>query len=442
VRPETNYAETDGLQIAYQVIGKGPFDLILTPAWTSNLEWYWQDPGVARFCERLSSFCRLILFDKRGTGLSDPVIHTATFEQRLDDIRAVMDAAGSDQAVIFGYSEGGPMSILFAAIYPERVSSLVLWGAVAKGAASKDYPWPPKFRYSISDKTKQLWEPKTAKNSLYMFAPSVAGDEHIRQWWATNIRLGVSPTAGIDILKMFRDADVRHVLPVIHVPTLVLQRAGDSVTVVEEGRYLSNHIPEAKYVELPGTDHLVWWEDPESVLEEIEEFLTGKRGVIQHDRMLATIMFTDIVGSTERAVKMGDRRWRDLLNTHNALIRQEIARFRGCEVQPTGDGFLATFDGPARAIHCACAIRDLVKRLGIEIRAGLHTGECEIKGEYVGGIAAHIAARVMGRAGDSEVWVSGTLKDLVVGSGFQFSDRGKYKLKGVPDEWRLFTVEQ
>ena len=236
---------------------------------------------------------------------------------------------------------------------------------------------------------------------------------------------------------MFHDADVRHTLPVIHVPTLVLQRSGDLITNVEEGRYLANHIPEAKYVELPGTDHLVWWEDSESVLEEIEEFLTGKRGVIQHDRMLATIMFTDIVGSTERAVKIGDRRWRDLLDTHNALIRQEIARFRGHEVETTGDGFIATFDGPARAIHCACAIRDLVKRLGIEIRAGLHTGECEIKGEYVGGIAAHIAARVMGR-----VWVSGTLKDLVVGSGFQFSDRGQHKLKGVPDEWRLFNVEQ
>lgn len=441
MRPETKYADSDGLHIAYQVIGNGPVDLIFTPAWTSNVEWYWQDPSVARFFERLASFCRLILFDKRGTGLSDPVIHTATFERRLDDIRAVMDAVGSDQAVIFGYSEGGPMSILFAATYPERVSSLVLWGAVAKGVASKDYPWPPKFR-SISDKTKQLWEPKTAKNSLYMFAPSVAGDEHIRQWWATNIRLGVSPAAGIDIIKMFHDSDVRQALPIIHVPTLVLQRTGDLIAVVEEGRYLANHIPEAKYVELPGTDHLVWWEDSESVLEEIEEFLTGKRGVIQHDRMLATIMFTDIVGSTERAVKIGDRRWRDLLDTHNALIRQEIARFRGHEVETTGDGFLATFDGPARAIHCACAIRDLVKRLGIEIRVGLHTGECEIKGEYVGGIAAHIAARVMDRARDSEVWVSGTLKDLVVGSGFQFSDRGQHNLKGVPDEWRLFTVEQ
>lgn len=441
MRPETKYAESDGLHIAYQVIGNAPVDLIFTPAWTSNVEWYWQDPGVARFFERLASFCRLILFDKRGTGLSDPVIQTSTFEQRLDDIRAVMDAVGSDKAVIFGYSEGGPMSILFAATYPERVSSLVLCGAVAKGVASKDYPWPPKFR-SISDKTKQLWEPKTAKNSLYMFAPSVAGDEHIRQWWATNIRLGVSPAAGIDIIKMFHDSDVRQALPIINVPTLVLQRTGDLIAVVEEGRYLADHIPEAKYVELPGTDHLVWWEDSESVLEEIEEFLTGKRGVIQHDRMLATIMFTDIVGSTERAVKIGDRRWRDLLDTHNALIRQEIARFRGHEVETTGDGFLATFDGPARAIHCACAIRDLVKRLGIEIRVGLHTGECEIKGEYVGGIATHIAARVMDRARGSEVWVSGTLKDLVVGSGFQFSDRGQHNLKGVPDEWRLFTVEQ
>ncbi len=441
MRPETKYAESDGLHIAYQMIGNGPVDLIFTPAWTSNLEWYWQDPGVARFFERLASFCRLILFDKRGTGLSDPVIQAATFEQRLDDIRAVMDDVGSDQAVIFGYSEGGPMSILFAATYPERVSSLILLGAAAKGSASKDYPWPPKSRV-LSDKTKLLWVSESAKNSLYMFAPSIAADEHIRQWWATNIRLGTSPSAGMEIFKMYLDSDVRQALPAIHVPTLILQRTGDLITVVEEGRYLANNIPEAKYVELPGTDHLAWWEDTESVLVEIEEFLTGKRGATQLDRMLATIMFTDIVGSTERAVKMGDRRWRDLLDTHNDLLRQEIARFRGREVQSTGDGFLATFDGPARAIHCACAIRDLVKRLGIEIRVGLHTGECEIKGEYVGGIAAHIAARVMGKAGDSEVWVSSTVKDLVVGSGFQFNDRGKHNLKGVPDEWRLFTVEQ
>jgi pimeloyl-ACP methyl ester carboxylesterase len=439
--PETKYAESDGLNIAYQVIGNGPVDLIFTPAWTSNLEWYWQEPGVARFFERLASFCRLILFDKRGTGLSDPVINAATFEQRLDDIRAVMDAVGSDQAVILGYSEGGPMSILFSATYPERVSSLILLGAPAKGSASKDYPWPPKSR-ELSDKTKLHWKSESAKNSLYMYAPSVAADEHIRQWWATNIRLGTSPAAGMDIFKMFLDSDVRQALPVVHVPTLVLQRTGDLITVVEEGRYLANHIPGAKYVELPGTDHLVWWEDVESVLEEIEEFLTGKREVSVLDRMLATIMFTDIVGSTERAVKMGDRRWRDLLDTHNDLLRQEIARFRGREVQSTGDGFLATFDGPARAIRCACAIRDLVKRLGIEIRVGLHTGECEIKGEYVGGIAAHIAARVMGKAKDSEVWVSSTVKDLVVGSGFQFNDQGKHNLKGVPDEWRLFTVEQ
>ncbi len=438
MRPETKYAESDGLHIAYQVIGNGPFDLIFIPGFVSNVEWYWQEPSVARFYEYLASFSRLIIFDKRGTGLSDPVKQVPSFEQRIDDVTAVMNAVESEHAAIIGISEGGPMSILFAATYPERVSSLVLFGAMAKGKASQDYPWVPKTRWA-SDEIRKMWG---SKSSFKWFAPSVADNERLMQWWTMYLRLGASPTMGMEIVKMQQEIDIRQILPVNRVPTLILQRAGDLIVNVEEGRYLANHIPESKYVELPGSDHLVWFENTELILEEIETFLTGKRKVIQLDRMLKTIMFTDIVKSTELVAKMGDQRWRDLLYAHNDLIHQEITRFRGIKVESTGDGVLATFDGPVRAIQCACAIRDLVKELGIEIRAGLHAGECEIMGDAVGGIAVHIAARVLSKAGDSEVWVSRSVKDLVVGSGLQFSDQGKHKLKGVPEEWQLFSVEQ
>ena len=433
---ETRYARSGDIHVAYQVIGNGPLDLVLVPGFVSHVEGWWEEPASARFLERLSSFSRLILFDKRGTGLSDRVAELPTLEERMDDLRAVLENAGSTRAAVLGISEGGAMSVLFAATYPERTSALVLYGTFAQFGSWM--PSPEHFEQFLS-RIERTWG---TGSSLAHFAPSVALDENFRLWWARHERLGASPGAAIALMRMNRDIDVRHVLPTIRVPTLVLHRTSDVTVNVEAGRFQAAQIPGAKYVELPGADHLPFVGDADSILEEIEEFLTGERPAPDADRVLATVLFTDIVGSTELATRFGDRRWRDLLQAHHSIVRRELARFRGREVDTAGDGFLATFDGPARAIRCACAIADSVQPLGLKVRAGLHTGECEIMGPKVGGIAVHIGARVAAMAGADEVWVSSTAKDLVAGSGLRFADRGAHGLKGIPGDWRLFAVER
>ncbi|MGH2662363.1 MAG: alpha/beta fold hydrolase, partial [Actinomycetota bacterium] len=437
----TRYARSGHVHIAYQVVGEGPFDLVYVPGWISNVEYVWEEPRVARFLRRLGSFSRLILFDKRGTGLSDPVpeIELPTLEQRMDDVRAVMDAAGVERAAIFGWSEGGPMSVLFAATYPERSLALITFGTFAKREWSPEYPWAP------TPEERQVWYEQIETDwggevDLPHLAPSAAGDERFREWWATYLRRSASPRTALALGKMNTQIDVRHVLPAVRVPTLLIHRAEDRDASVEEGRYIASRIPGAKFVELPGEDHLPFVGDQDAVLDEIEEFLTGVRRGPKPDRILATVLFTDIVGSTERAAELGDARWRDLLESHHSVVRRELERFRGREIDVAGDGFLATFDGPARAIRCALAITQAVRSLGIEVRAGLHTGECELNDERVSGIAVHTGARVLAMAGPGEVLASGTVKDLVAGAGIEFEDRGQHVLKGVPGEWRLYAV--
>lgn len=442
-QPDTKFAQSSDVSIAYQVVGHGPLDLLVVPGFVSHVEQAWEDPSFTRFLLQLASFSRLILFDKRGTGLSDRISGIPTLEQRMDDVRAVLDAAGSQRVALFGISEGGPMSVLFAATYPERTSGLVLYGTIARGAWAPDYPWGSKPENEETEAWLEGWRKEWGgPYNVEVWAPSMEKDERFRQWWAKYLRLSASPAAVINIFRMNMTIDVRAILPTIHIPTLVLHRVGDRAINIEQGRFFAEHIPGAKFVELSGDDHLWWVGDSEAIVNEIQEFLTGERQTIEPDRVLATILFTDIVNSTKHAAEMGDRRWRDLLDSHNALMHKEISRFRGRAIKSTGDGFLATFDGPARAIRCAFAISDEVRRLGIEMRAGLHTGEIELIGEDVGGIAVHIAARVLAKAEAKEVWVSRTVKDLVVGSGFNFSERGVYDLKGIPGEWRLFTAER
>ena len=440
--PPTKYAKADDASIAYQVIGEGPIDVVLVLGFATHLELQWESPPFARFFERIGSFSRLIIFDKRGTGLSDPVTEVPTLERRIDDVRAVMDAAGSERAALFGISEGGPMSVLFAATHPDRVSALVLHGAMARTTEAPDYPWASPaeaLRESAAEFIAPYWG-QQAEGMLELFAPSLADDPQAVEFTARMERSAASPSMVQQIFEMFLDIDVRAVLPTIHVPTLVLHRRGDRVVNRRAGQDLAAQIPGARYVELPGIDHLPWAGDSEALLGEIEEFLTGARSVPEPDRVLATVMFSDIVGSTERAAELGDARWRALLSAHQAAVRRELTRFRGREVKTLGDGNLATFDGPARAIQCGCAIAKEARSLGLEVRIGLHSGEVELMDGDVGGIAVHIAARVGALATAGEVLVSSTVKDLVAGSGIQFLDRGTKHLKGISDEWRLFAA--
>ncbi len=439
MEPETKYTKSGDVNIAYQVFGEGTIDLVRVPGFFSHLECAWEDPGLARYLRRLASFARTITFDKRGTGLSDRVPDMAlpTLEQRMDDVRAVMDAAGSDRAALMGESEGGAMSALFAATYPQRTSALVLYGSFARPAMI-DVMTVDQRQQFIQILEDTWGAPTNANTSL--FAPSMINDEDFKQRFARLARMGASPRAGARLVQMNMEIDISHVLPAIGVPTLILQRSNDLVAPAASGRYLADRIPGAKYVELPGTDHLAWTGDADAILDEVEEFLTGVRHGPDPDRVLATVLFTDIVESTGHASAIGDRKWMDLLEAHNELAKREIGRFRGRAVKSTGDGVLATFDGPGRAIRCAQAISSRVNDLGIKVRAGLHTGECELQGADVGGIAVHIAARVASLAGADEVFVSSTVKDLVAGSGIQFEERGSRALKGVPDEWRIFAV--
>jgi pimeloyl-ACP methyl ester carboxylesterase len=438
-RRETRYAKSGDLNIAYQVVGEGPRDLIYVPGWISNVELNWEEPALAHVLERLASFSRLILFDKRGTGLSDPVPpdRLPTLEERMDDVRAVLDAVGSRQTAVFGFSEGGLMSVLFAATYPERTTALVLFGVFAKRSWSPDYPWAPK----PDDRAREIadlernWSERMDLDDL---VPSE--DDAFKARLATYFRRSASPGAAVALMWMNTQLDVRDVLPTIQAPTLVMHRTGDLDVNVEEGRWIASRIPGATFVELPGDAHTLWAGNPDEVIDEIEEFLTGARRGPEPDRVLATVLFTDIVGSTEQATKLGDRRWRELLERHHALVRSSLDRYQGREVDTAGDGFMATFDGPARAIRCASAAVAGVRSLGLEIRAGVHTGECERFGDKVAGLAVHTGARVAGAAGPGEVLVSQTVKDLVAGSGIEFEDRGAYELKGVPGEWRLYSV--
>ena len=439
--PETQYAKSGGINIAYQVVGDGPLDLVYVPGWVSNVEGAWEEPTLERFLSRLARFSRLILFDKRGTGLSDPVPESRlpTLEERMDDVRAVMDAAGSERAALFGFSEGGNLSVLFAATYPERTVALVTFGIFAKRLRAPDYPWAP----TPDERTREieLVEREWGREmDLEILAPSAAADPEFKRRLLSYLRRSASPAAAAALSRMNTDIDIREVLPAIHVPALVLHRADDLEANVEEGRWIAGRIPDSTFVELPGRDHLPWVGDQDSVLDEVEEFLTGVRPIREADRVLATVLFTDIVGSTETAAKLGDRRWRDLLEQHHTAVRRELARWRGREVDTAGDGFLATFDGPARAIRCGLAVAADARTLGLEVRAGVHTGECELLGDSGAGIAVHTGARVAAAAEGGEVLVSQTVKDLVAGSGLEFHQRGEHEFKGVPGRWRVYAA--
>ncbi len=437
--PRTRYAKSDDLNIAYQVFGEGQIDLVFVSGLISHVELAWEIPALARFFERLGRFARVINFDKRGQGMSDPVGGVPTLEERMDDVRAVMDAAGVERAAFFTVSEGGPMTLLFTATYPERVSALVLYGTLLKGTYSEDFPCAP---------SRELWdmfieavESEWGSGiSLNLIAPGYALDEDFAAQWGRYERLASSPGMTRDVLRMCTQIDARHVLSAINAPTLVLHRT-EELLPVEGARYMAEHIQGARLVELPGDDHLFCVGDTDALVGEAEEFLTGTRHDHEPDRILATVMFTDIVDSTRRAAELGDRGWRELVERHDQLMRRELDRHRGREVKTMGDGFFATFDGPARAIRCACAARDAIRALGIEIRAGLHTGECELVGNGdVRGIAVNIGARVGSSANAGEVLVSRTVTDLVAGSGIEFADRGLHALKGVPGEWQLYAV--
>jgi pimeloyl-ACP methyl ester carboxylesterase len=440
--PETRYAKSGDVNIAYQVVGDGPPDLVLVLGWVQSFDPGWEIEPIRRFYERLASFSRLILFDKRGTGLSDRVAldDLPTLETRMDDMRAVMDAVGSERAAVLGHSEGGAMCALFAATYPERTQALVMDGSSARTRWAPDYPLgeTDEALEEFERMIVESWGVELFRAILNEVAPSIADDEELIQAHMRAAARAASPGAAAALTRMSAQVDVRHVLPAIRVPTLVLHRAGE--ILAEGSRYVGERIPGAKVVELPGSDHMPWLGDQDRWLDEIEEFLTGVRPHPALDRVLATVLFTDIVGSTELAADLGDRRWRDLLERHNALVRRELGRFRGHELNTAGDGFLATFDGPARAIACAASIRDEARSFGLQIRFGLHTGELELHGSEIRGIAVHTGARVVGKAGPGEVLASSTVKDLVAGSGLEFDDRGSHELKGVPGEWRLYAV--
>lgn len=435
--PLTQYAKSGDVHIAYQTFGKGPLNLVMVPGFVSNIEVYWEQPDFARFLERLGSFARVVTFDKRGTGNSDRVSQVPGLDTRMDDLRAVMDATGMEQAALLGISEGAPLSVLFAATYPDRCRAMVLYGSFSRFSYwfANEAALAAFFGY-----VEKAWGTGA---SIQRFAPSRANDAVFQRWWGRNERLGASPAAVTALMHMNSQIDIREILPTVRTPTLVIHRSDDHAVDVEGGRDLAARIPGARFAELPGNDHFFYVGDNAGeICDLIEEFLTGARSPDPVDRVLATVMFTDIVKSTETAATLGDLRWRDLLTAHNAVIRHNIERFRGREIKTTGDGFLATFDGPARGVRCACAIAQEVKQLGIEIRAGLHTGECELMDDDVGGIAVHVGARIMAHAGASEVIVSSTVKDLVAGSGLNFSDRGIHTLKGVPGDWRIFAVER
>ena len=436
--PETRYARSGGVNIAYQVVGDGPVDLVYVPGFLSHVEWDWEHPPFGRFLRRLASFSRLIVLDKRGTGLSDPVAGEASLDERIDDIRAVMNAAGSERAVLLGVFEGAALSAALAAAEPDRVTGLVLYAGLAKFTADEDYPWgwsPAAIQLYLSA-SEDSWGTGAGAELLVADA-----DERYRTWFARLVRLSASPGMATTLMRMNTSLDVREALPAVTAPVLVLHRTGDPLVGIEHGRYLAERIPDARIVELPGADHWPWAGDADLVVGEIEEFVTGARGAPEPERILTTLLFTDIVSSTERATQVGDRRWRELLEDQQALVRTEIGRFGGREIQTIGDGFFAVFDTPTRAIRCAAAAREAVRVLGLELRAGVHTGECELIGDDLGGIAVHVASRVQAASGPGEIYVSSVVPDLVAGAAIRFEDRGAYTLKGIDGARRLFAAE-
>ncbi len=440
--PDIRYARNGDVSIAYQVVEPrqpSPIDLVVVGGFVSHLEVLWESSLVRSFVERMARFGRVILWDKREQGLSDRLGQPPTLEQGMADLGSVMDAAGSHRAALIGTSEGGPMSILFAASLPERVSHLVLYGTYARLTWAEDYP------AGLPRTPTEQWLERTASRwgesaGVRAFAPSLAEDEEFTLWWKRLLRSGTSPRAALALMKMYLDIDVRPALPAITAPTMIIQRTGDRASDIGLARALADLMPAARYVELPGHDHLWFVGEQDLLLGEIEEFITGTRREREPERVLATVLFTDIVDSTRHAAATGDRDWRRTLERHDELVRRELSRFRGREIKQTGDGFLAVFDGPARAVECGAAITDSVRRLGIEIRAGVHTGECERRGDDLAGLAVHIGARVGTAAQSGEVLVTSTVKDLVIGSDLRFADRGARELKGVPGEWRLYAL--
>jgi class 3 adenylate cyclase len=435
------YADSGGLQIAYQVIGDGPLDVVFAADWANNLELMWENPQTERFLRRFTNYARLILFDMRGMGLSDPVEDLPPIEAWMEDVRAVMSAVGSRRAALVGHGHAGQLCILVAAARPELTEALVTVNSFARLARAEDYPWglPPAAQEAALNAIEAAWGTGSVMYSA--LTPQFADLAWAKEWLARFERASGSPRRAAQKQRLVFDVDIRDVLPAVSVPTLVVQSRGNRWIRPGHGRYLAEHIPRARYLESPGEGHWPWVaEDAEAFMDEVEEFLTGARRSAELDRVLATVAFTDIVGSTAIASQVGDRRWRDLLEVHGSVARREIDTARGRLVKLTGDGLLATFDGPARAIRCVAAIERLLTPIGLRMRAALHTGEIELLGDDIGGIAVHIAARLLGLSGPGEVLVSSTVKDLVVGSGITFEDRGAHALKGVPEQWRVFAV--
>jgi pimeloyl-ACP methyl ester carboxylesterase len=437
--PEIRYARSDDVQIAYQVLGEGEIDLVFVMGWLTNLETYWELPAYRRFMQRLSGFTRLILFDKRGMGLSDRTL-MGTLEERMDDVRAVMDAVGSERAVLLGVSEGAPLSMVFAASHPERTAGLVFVGGEVKEILEDDWAFGQFTREDYEAMLDRVRDGDWGKVTRVWFAPSVEHDPAAIRWLGRLERSAASPAAAVAFMRLGSEIDVRHVAPSIHVPTLVLHTPEDPIVPCEQGRWLAEQIPGARYVELKGRDHVPWFDVGDQVITEVREFLTGFREAPEPEKVLATVLFTDIVGSTDRARELGDAQWTALLEQHHATVRSVLAQYRGREIDTAGDGFFAAFDGPARGIRCAQAILDALEGIGIQARSGLHTGEVEMVGEDLAGIAVHIGARVAGVAGPGEVLVSSTVRDLVAGSGIEFGDRGLHELKGLDEPRRLFAV--
>jgi len=439
---ETRYATRGDIHIAYQVTGEGPLDLVLVSVWFSHLEARWEIPGFAHMLDRLGAFSRVIAFDKYGIGLSDPAPPGAPppLEEWMDDVRAVMDAVKVERAVLMGAADGGMMAALFAATYPQRVSSLILANSSARLSLASDFPFglPQSTQESLIEMTQQAWG---GPGIMLATNPSLVDDPEGQQAWARYLRLSASPATAGDVLRSLFEIDVRAALPAIQAPTLVLHRRDNALVSSESSQYLADNIAGARFVEIPGADYGLGLGDVDGLVDEVEEFLTGARGASDPDRRLATVLFTDIVGSTEQAAALGDKRWKELLELHNVVGERQLSRFQGRLVKTTGDGLIATFDGPARAIRAALAIRDAVRGLGIEIRAGLHTGEIELVGTDIGGLGVHIAARVMSLATPGSVMVSRTVKDLAGGSGFMFEDAGIHELKGIPDSWQVYLVD-
>jgi class 3 adenylate cyclase len=436
---DVHYAGSGELRIAYATFGEGPVDFVFVPGFVSHLENWWEANASARFFRRIASFSRLIMFDKRGTGMSDRFVGVPTLEERMDDVRAVMDAVGSRSAFVCGLSEGGPMSVVFSAAYPERARGLILLGSNVRLLEAPDWPygWSRERIDEVIDEVTEHWG---QGGLLNLFLPSFVGDERATRLWARTQRMGGSPGTARALMEANLHIDVRSVLPHVQVPALIIHRTDEQLVNVGNARYAAEHIPDARLIEQRGDDHFPWLGDADGVLDAIEEFVTGSRHRVDEERILATVLFTDIVDSTRRAAEVGDRLWRELLDAHDEIGARETERFHGRRVKSTGDGMLAVFDGPARAVRCAEALRDAVAELGVELRAGLHVGECELRGDDIGGLAVHIGARVAGLAGPGEVLVSRTVRDLVAGSGLRFTERGEHELKGVPDRWPVYAV--